>query len=102
MVLVDVNAHVDGADPLLGMALDLRHDVLAGHGCSVELSAQGVDNVAEGLIAGHGAVGVFDPKLDRTEDLALISGEGRSVDGDVGWFRRHGGEVCIECQTWAY
>lgn len=93
--LVDVDAHIDRPDPLLGMALDLRHDVLAGHGYSVDLSAQRVDNVAEGFVAGDGVVGVFDPELDRTGDLAFVSGEGGSVDGDLSWFGRHGGEVRV-------
>lgn len=95
VALVDVNAHVDRPDPLLGMALDLWHDVLAGQGRPVEISAQGVDDVAEGFIAGYGAVGVLDPDFDRTQDLALVSGKGGSVDGDLGRFGRHGSEVCV-------
>ena len=69
------------------MALDLGHDVLARHGRPVDPSAQRVDNVAEGFVAGDGVVGVLDPELDRAGDLALVSGEGGSVDGDLGWFR---------------
>ena len=65
MILVDVNAHVDGPDALLGMTLDLGYDVLAWQPGPVDLSAYRVDNVAEGLIAGHGLVGVLDPEFDR-------------------------------------
>lgn len=95
--LVDVNANVDRPDPFLGMALDLRDDVLAGHGHPVDFAAQGVDDVAEGFVAGYGVVGVLDEEFDRTGDLAFVSGEAGSVDGDLGWlFGGHCGEgrVC--------
>lgn len=85
MRLVDVNTHVNRPDPLLGMALNLGHNVLAGQGRPVDLSTQGVDNIAEGVIARHGVVGVLDPELDRTGDLALVRGEAGSVDGNLGW-----------------
>ena len=94
MRLVDVNTHVDRPDPLLGMALDLGNDVLAGHGRSIHPSAQRVDNVAEGFIAGDGSVGILDPELDRTAYLALVPGEGGSVDDDLGCFR-HCGKVYV-------
>lgn len=83
---VDVHTHIDRPHPLLGMALDLGHDVLAGHGCPIHLSAQRVDNVAEGFVAGNGAVGVLDPELDRTGDLAFVSGEAGSVERNLGGF----------------
>ena len=94
--LVDVNTHVDRADPLLRMALDVRDDVLAGHGHSVDFAAQRVDDVADGFVTGYGGVGVLDKEFDRTGDLAFVSGECGSVDGDLGWFGRHRGEerVC--------
>lgn len=76
------------------MTLDLGHDVLAGHGRSIDLSAQRVDNVAEGFVAGDGFVGIPDPELDRTGYLALVPGERGSVDGYLGWFR-HCGKVCV-------
>ncbi len=77
------------------MALDLGNDVLAGHGRPVDLSAQGVDDVAEGFVAGDRVVGVLDPELDRASDLTLVSGEGGSVDGDLGWFRHCGNRYII-------
>ena len=88
--LVDVHAHVDRSDRFLRMALDLGHEVLAGHGRSVDLSTQRVDDVAEGFIAGDGAVGVLDPKLDCTGNFQLVLGEGGSVDGDLSWCRHFG------------
>lgn len=90
--LVDVHAHVDRSDPLLGMALDLGHKILAGQRCPVDPSPQRVDDVAEGFIAGDGVVGVLDPELDRAGYLALVSGENGAVDGDLGGCR-HCGEV---------
>ena len=90
--LVDVHAHVDRSDPLLRMALDLGHDILAGQGCPVNPSAQRVDNVAEGLIAGDGVVGVLDPELDRAGYLALVSREDGTVYGNLGGCR-HSGKV---------
>ena len=48
------------------MALDLRHEVRAGQRWPVNPSAQRVDDIAKGFITWNGAVGVFDPKLDRT------------------------------------
>lgn len=102
--LVNIHAHVDRPDPLLGMALDLRHDVLAGQGHPVDFAAEGVDNVAEGFVAGDGIVGVLHPELNRAGDLTLVSGEGGSVECDLGWFRRrrrsHRGKkrVC-ECEV---
>ena len=74
------------------MALDLGHEILAGQGCPVDPSAQWVDDVAEGFIAGDGVVGVLDPELDRAGYLALVSGENGAVDGDLGGCR-HFGEV---------
>lgn len=94
MRLVDVDTHVDRPDALLGMTLDLWHDVLAGQGSPIDLSAQRVDNVAKGVIARHSIVGVSDPKLDGAGDLAFVSGEVGAVDGDVGWFG-HCGEVWV-------
>ena len=44
--LVDVHAQIDGSDRFLGMTLDLTHDVLAGQGGPVDLSAQRSDDVA--------------------------------------------------------
>lgn len=94
--LVDVNTHVDGPDPLLGMALDLREDVLAGERHSVDFAAQRVDYIADGFVAGYGGVGVLDEEFDRTGDLAFVSGEAGSVDSDLGWFGRHcGGRACV-------
>ena len=90
--IVDVHAHVDRSDPLLGMALDLGHEILAGQGCPVDPSAQRVDDVAEGFIGGDDVVGVLDPELDGAGYLALISGENGAVDGDFGG-SRHFGEV---------
>lgn len=69
------------------MALDLRHEVRAGQGRPVDSSTQRVDDIAKSLIAGNGAVGVFNPKLDRTRYLQLIFGEGDSVEDDMGWCR---------------
>ena len=90
MRLVDVHTHVDGPDPLLGMALDLGHNVLTGQGRPIDNSAQGVDNVAEGFVAGDRVVGVFDPELDRADYLAFVAGKAGAVDGDLGRFG-HGG-----------
>lgn len=48
------------------MTLDLGDKVLAGQGRSIDLSAQGVDDIADGFIAWNGVVGVLDPELDCT------------------------------------
>lgn len=67
------------------MALDLSHNVLAWQRRSVNPSAQGVHDVAEGFIRGNSIIGIPDPELDSTGYLALILGEGGSVDGDLSW-----------------
>ena len=69
------------------MTLDLRYEVRAGQGCPVDPSAQRVDNIAKGFIAGNGVVGVFNPKLDRTRYLQFVSGEADSIEDDLGWCR---------------
>ena len=78
------------------MALDLRHNVLAGKGHPIDFAAQGVDNVTEGFVTGDSIVGVLDPELDRAGDLAFVSGEGGPVEGDLGWFRRRRRHRCKE------
>ncbi len=88
--LVDVHTQVDRSDPLGRMALDLGHYILAGQRCPVDFSTQRVDDVAEGVIAGSDIVGVLGPELDCTGYLALVFGEGGSVDGDLGWYRHFG------------
>ena len=67
------------------MALDLGHNVLAGQGRSVDIAAQRVDNVAETVIIGDSVVGVLDPELDGAGDFQFVSGEGGSVEDDLGW-----------------
>ena len=69
------------------MALDLGNDVLARQGRSIDLSTQGSHYIAKDFIARNSIVGVLDPELDCTYDLALVSGEGGSVDDDLGRFR---------------
>lgn len=76
------------------MTLDLGHHVLAGQGRSVDPSAKRVHDIAEGFIAGNGVVGVSDPELDCAHDLALVSGEAGSIDGDLGCVR-HCGKVGV-------
>ena len=58
--LVDVDTHIDRPNALLGMALNLRYDVLAGQRCPIDLPAQRVDDIAESVIAGNSVIGVFD------------------------------------------
>lgn len=72
------------------MPLDLRDDVLARRGRSIDLSAQGIHDTSKILIAGNGIVGVLDPELDCTYELELVSGEGGSVDDYLGRFRHCG------------
>lgn len=99
--LVDIDTHVDRPDALLGMTLNLGHDVLAWEGSPIDPSAQRVDNVAEGVIAGYGIVGVLDPKLDGAGDLTFVSGEGSAVDSDMGWFRHRGEVRLCKMLRWA-
>lgn len=65
------------------MALYLGDDVLARQGRSIDLSAQGIHDITKDFIAGNGIIGVLDPELDCTYDLALVLGEGGSVDDDL-------------------
>ena len=69
------------------MALDLGDEVRARQGGSIDLSAQGIQDITKDFIAWNGIFGVLYSELDCTCDLELVSGEGDPVEDDLGWFR---------------